>query len=89
MFAFDLNILSIYSRNINQYTLAISQYILAIFAERPNTKKCKCIIPRKSANGHSTKSASFQAVKSNGNLDWVVPRKSANDECPFREKVQG
>ena len=39
------------------------------------------VIPRKSA--------SCQAVKSKGNLDWVVPRKSANDECPFREKVQG
>ena len=23
------------------------------------------------------------------NWCWCVPRKSANDECPFREKVQG
>ena len=47
----------------------------------PFREKVQMVIPRKSA--------SCQAVKSKGNLDWVVPRKSANDECPFREKVQG
>ena len=65
--------------------------------EFSSRQRCWCV-PRKSASVSfrekvqmviPRKSASCQAVESNGNLEWVVPRKSANDECPFREKVQG